>query len=74
MYYVRTFSSVKAEFSFESCYKMPGQEKEKRVSRRRDSSKRKSVASKKHTERARKAMQLWRSGKYKTLKIAWTHV
>ena len=51
---------------------MPGTEK--RVSRSRSSSKRKSAAQKRHQERAKKAMTLYKSGKYKTLKAAWTHV
>lgn len=53
--------------------KMPGQ-KEERVRRRRSSSKRKSAAQKRHQERAKKAMELWKSGKASSLKAAWRKV
>jgi hypothetical protein len=53
---------------------MPGPEKEKRVSRKRSSSKRKSVAQKRHQERAKKAMTLFKSGKVSSLKLAWKKV
>ena len=49
-------------------------DKEKRVSRKRSSSKRKSVAQLKHQKRAKEAMTLFKSGKYKSLKLAWSHV
>ncbi len=48
--------------------------KEVRVVRRRSSSKRKSVAQKKHIERAKKAMTLFKSGKVSNLKQAWKRV
>jgi len=47
---------------------------EKRISRRRSSSKRKSVAQRKHQARAKEAMTLFKSGKAKTLKLAWSKV
>lgn len=53
---------------------MPGVQKDEKVRRRRSSSKRKSVAQKRHQERAKKAMELWKSGKAKSLKLAWTKV
>jgi len=53
---------------------MPGPEKEKRVSRRRNSSKRKSAAQLKHQKRAKEAMNLWKSGKAPSLKAAWKKV
>jgi len=52
---------------------MPGHDKDK-VGRRRSSGRRKSSAQRKHQERAKKAMQLFKSGKYKSLKLAWAHV
>lgn len=52
---------------------MPGPQKEERV-RRRSSSKRKSVAQKRHQARAKAAMELWKSGKAPSLKAAWKKV
>lgn len=54
---------------------MPAPEKEKRVSRRRSSGKRKqSTAQKKHQLRAKQAMTLFKSGKVSSLKAAWKKV
>jgi hypothetical protein len=53
---------------------MPGAQKEERVRRRRSSSKRKSAAQKRHQERAKQAMNLWKSGKASSLKAAWKKV
>lgn len=48
---------------------------EKRVLvKKRSSGKKKSLAQKKHQERAKKAMDLWKSGKAQSLKAAWRKV
>lgn len=50
---------------------MPDQD---RVRRKRSSNKRKSSAQKRHQERAKHAMTLWKSGKASSLKAAWKRV
>lgn len=50
---------------------------EKRISRKKSSTshtKRKSVAQKRHQERAKKAMTMFKSGKVSSLKVAWSKV
>ena len=69
---MRTFSSFFRTKIFECYNQMPGTEK--RVSRRRSSSKRKSTAQKRHQARAKEAMTLFKSGKASSLKAAWRKV
>jgi hypothetical protein len=47
---------------------------EKRVSRRKSTSRKKSAAQKRHQERAKQAMTLFKSGKVSSLKKAWAKV
>ncbi len=47
---------------------------EKRISRKKSTSHRKSDAQKKHQERAKKAMTMFKTGKVSTLKKAWAKV
>lgn len=51
---------------------MPESQKKERI--KRTSSKRKTSAQKKHQERAKKAMDIWKSGKAPSLKAAWKKV
>ena len=47
---------------------------DKKVSKKKSVVRRKSTAQKKHQERAKKAMTMYKSGEAKTLKSAWAKV
>jgi len=69
-YCVRT----KIIFNLRDNYKMPTAKEERVPRRRRSSSRKKSVAQKRHQARAKQAMTLFKSGKASSLKNAWKHV